>query len=154
MNFKAKKLLLILELNETMLFIKNERTKVKDFRLDSLNLKFDDKIDHYNLMFRKGKNEFLEYAFGTDRNHVDVAVWTDLDKEMAQPVCQKFFGRHSRDLLFVLPTNRELYIKDNSTNTDSLKIPRNLNVVFNNFPGYSSTNTLLLTCHPNTLSEY
>ena len=98
-------------MNETLLYIKNDRSKIKDFGLDSLNLQFDTKVDNYSVLFRRGKGELLDYLFSIDKDKIDVAVWTSFDNKMTEALCKKYFGRFFRDLLFVLPTNRALYAK-------------------------------------------
>ena len=85
---------------------------MKDFAVDQLDLKFDIKIGNYSVLFRKGKPELLDYFFQIDKDKIDVAVWTSFDQSLAEPICQKYFGRFFRDLLFVMPTNRALYAND------------------------------------------
>ena len=55
MNFRPKKLLLILELNETLLYLKNDRSKVKDFAEEQMKLQYDDKFGNHSVIYRKGK---------------------------------------------------------------------------------------------------
>lgn len=59
MSFKAKKLLLILELNETVTFIKNFKSQMKDFGSDAFKIKYDVEVGNYGLLFRNGRPEFL-----------------------------------------------------------------------------------------------
>ena len=91
--------------------MRNERSKTKDFGIDLLNLKYDTTINNYNVLFRKGKVELMEYLFSVDKDKFDVGVWTSMDGQLAETMCKKYFGRYFRDLLFVLPTNRALYAK-------------------------------------------
>ena len=92
--------------------------------------------------------------FNLSKEHVDVGVWSSLDSNLTQTVSQKYFGRYYRDLLFVLSTNRGLYAPPGTEPQDPIKIPKELNSVYNNFPGYTSTNTLVLASQSNTLSEH
>lgn len=73
---------------------------------------------------------------------------------MAEIISQKFFTRYFRDLLFILPTNRALYSTSNTEPQDALKIPKELNSIFTKFPGYSVTNTLVLSSTPNGIAGY
>lgn len=42
MAFNAKKMLLILELNEALLYLKNNKSKIKDFQNDMYKMKYDE----------------------------------------------------------------------------------------------------------------
>lgn len=54
--FKVKKLLLVLELNEALVYIKNQKSKMKDFNSDKYDLKFDCEVEnHYGIIFRNGR---------------------------------------------------------------------------------------------------
>lgn len=55
MTFKPKNLLLILELNETLAFIKNFRSKIKDFSSDAYKIKYDVEANNFGLLFRNGR---------------------------------------------------------------------------------------------------
>lgn len=98
----------------------------------------------------------MDYLFAQDQEHIDVGIWSSLDSKLTQSISQKYFGRYLRDLLFILPTNRALYTKTNVNiePQDPLKIPKELNGLYNKFPGYNNTNTLVLTCLPNMLADH
>lgn len=89
--------------------------------------------------------------FHTDRQDLDVGVWTNFDSTLTQFACQKYFGRYMRDLLFILPTNRALYTSSAGEPQENIRIPRELSGIYNKFSGYDATNTLVLTCLPNTI---
>ena len=73
------------------------------------DLKFDEKIGQYGIIYRKGRLELLDYMLQVDRDKIDVGVWTNFDQNLTETICKKYFGRYMRDLLFVLPTNRALH---------------------------------------------
>ena len=79
-----------------------------------MKVTYHDKINNnYEMAYRNGKQELLESFFHVQRDKIDVGVWTNLDSQIGEIACQKYFGRYYRDLLFVLPTNRALYSNNN-----------------------------------------
>ena len=150
MQFKAKKLLLIMQLNQTLLFIHNQKSQVKDLALPTLNIKYHDHFEHYDLLYRRGKGQFLQYIFTVENKNIDFAIWSNLDQNLTQLVAQRYFGRFQRQLLFIIATNRGLYPQA-LTHERTIKIPKKLQNVYSRFEGYNATNTLVLSSEPNTL---
>jgi|JI6StandDraft_1071083.scaffolds.fasta_scaffold324736_1 hypothetical protein len=86
------------------------------------------------------------------KQDIDVAVWSDLGNEFTNDLCHKYFTRYYRDLLFILATNRGLY-GDHPEHT-SIKIRKDLDMIYNRFQGYNSTNTLVVTTTPNLMEKH
>jgi len=82
MNFQPKKLLLVFELSNTLLHIRN--VKSRSFTpISTKPITFHDSIidDHYKISYRKGREEFLDYFFREEAKNIDVAVWSNLNHE-------------------------------------------------------------------------
>lgn len=82
-----------------------------------------------------------------------MAVLTNLDAKLADPLVKKYFGRHFRNLLFVLPTNRSIYgVADQPEKNIGIK--KDLSTIFNNFQGYEETNTFVISSTSNLIETY
>lgn len=105
-----KKVLIAFDLNKTLLYAhKNSRANhLGDFRsLDAIAP--SDTVEGYNLYFRNGRAELLDFLFMESSDLFDVGVWSSLDADMTGHFAKSFFGRYYRNLEFVVATRREEY---------------------------------------------
>ncbi len=56
MSFKAKKILLILEINQVLFYINNPKSKSIDFLNVKSPIQYHDSLDIYQINYRRGKN--------------------------------------------------------------------------------------------------
>ena len=71
---------------------------------------------------------------------------------MTNDLCHKYFTRYYRSLLFILATNRGLY-GDHPEHVP-IKIRKDMDGIYNRFPGYSSSNTIVTTILPNLVDQH
>lgn len=86
------------------------------------------------------------------KQDIDVAVWSDLGNNFTNELCHKYFTRYYRDLLFILATNRGLY-GDHPEHT-SIKIRKDLDMIYSRFQGYDCTNTIVISANPNLIEKH
>lgn len=109
MATSKSKLLIILDLNETLLLLFKKARAVSFGGSDELlrTMKYDETVGPYQVRYRGGRTQFLEAMFHTHQDKFETAVWSTLSREDTQSICTSYFGRYYRNLLFVLPTRRE-----------------------------------------------
>lgn len=105
-----KKLLIIFDLNETLLLLRRTKKAILT-GTESLyeNIKFDEELSPYKVRYRAGRPQFLESMFTINPEAFDIAIWSSLNSEDTQLITSNYFGRYYRNLLFVAPTRREDY---------------------------------------------
>lgn len=119
------------------------------------DVKFDDKVSPYHVRYRGGRPYFLESMFTVNHKDFDVAVWSSLNPQDTQILTSNFFGRYYRNLLFVAPTKREEYEgKQGRENFAPIPIQRDLGQIFQKFPQYEQSNTIVFTTQKNLLAKY
>lgn len=52
----AKKLLLILELNQTLVYVHNNKTKLVDFGTSNLKINYNSSFEQFDFLYRSGRN--------------------------------------------------------------------------------------------------
>jgi hypothetical protein len=134
MSTVGKKFLVIMEINNILFYINNPKAST-NFNIQHIPVKYSDTYNQLEISNRKGKTELLNHLFINLKKDVDVAVWSNLSNEFTNDLCHKHFTRYYRDLLFILATNRGLY-GDHPDHTP-LKIRKDLNSIYNKFPGYN-----------------
>lgn len=135
MTSSTKKFLLILEMNNVLLYMNDPKFKIVDSPINRIPVTYHDTYKNLQVSHRRGKAEFLNDLFINMRTDIDVAVWSNLDSEFTNDLCHRYFTRYYRDLLFVLATNRQLY-GDNPLHTP-IKIRKDLSNIYNRFQGYN-----------------
>lgn len=66
-------------------------------------------IEGYNLYYRNGRPELLDFLFMENKDLFEVGVWSSLDSDYTGHFAKSFFGRYYRNLGFVVATRREEY---------------------------------------------
>lgn len=110
MSRNIKKVLVTFEMNKTLLFA-HKPTRVKTFgELSQLEqIPRHDHAGGYDLYFRGGRPELLEFLFMENRELFEVGVWSSLDADNTSLMAKSFFGRYYRNLAFAVATRREEY---------------------------------------------
>jgi len=109
MSTAAKKFLVILELNNVLLYLNDPKAKVIGDPANRIKVPYQDQYKNLSLSYRRGKPEFLNHLFINMKQDVDVAVWSDFNAEFTNDLCHRYFTRYFRELFFILATNRALY---------------------------------------------
>ena len=106
---KAKKFLVILELNNVLLYL-NDPSKAKvDLSTNHVKVNYQNTYKGLQMSIRGGRMELLNHLFIHLRRDIDVAVWSQFNNEYTNDLCHQYFTRYYRDLLFIMATNRALY---------------------------------------------
>lgn len=139
--------MVIFDVSKTLL-LAEQSGKVKHFDNRSIleNFRPDDKYEQYNIYWRKGRSDLLDFFFVKNYNYFDVGVWSSLDRDRTSYLTKSFFGRHYRNLLFVSATNRESYEgyrPDYGVNP--IPIGRDLTQITKKFPQYELNNTIVVS---------
>jgi len=120
----------------------------------------DDKAPNYktkdfNLYFRQGRNELLDFLFMKNRGFFEIAVWSSLDKDFTSTFTKLFFERYYRNLMFISATKREEYegIKDHYS-PEPIPIRRDLNQIFQKFPEFDMNNVVVVSTEKNMMDLY
>lgn len=105
-----KKVLVAFDLNKTLLYA-NKKSRVQQFNELRLleNIQPSDTVEGYNLYYRNGRPELLDFLFMENSELFQVGVWSSLDSEFTGHFAKSFFGRYYRNLSFVIASRREEY---------------------------------------------
>lgn len=106
-----KKILVTFDLNKTLLYACKKSqiaNGLTDLRLLQ-NIVPSEQIEGYNVYFRNGRPELLDFLFMENSSLFEVGVWSSLDSDFTGHFAKSFFGRYYRNLAFVAATRREDY---------------------------------------------
>ncbi|EAR95992.1 hypothetical protein TTHERM_00125580 (macronuclear) [Tetrahymena thermophila SB210] len=151
-----KKVLITFDLNKTLLYA-YKKSKVQHFNDLRLleNIQPSDQVEGYNLYFRNGRPELLNYLFMENSDLYQVGVWSSLDADFTGHFAKSFFGRYYRNLAFVIATNRVEYEGNlKQVSVEPLQIKRNFHQIQDKFPGFEHNNIMMVSNYKNLVDEY
>jgi hypothetical protein len=158
----VKKVLLILELEGTLMMTRPRNAKLRTFGNTELVLPEapDAQTPKLDLYYRRGRVELLSTLFTMQNPFYEVAVWSCLDRESTEVLSKKYFDRHYRKLLFVSATSTEDYLTpsqrkfQDEAGRKSMAIDRNLGPMFERFNDYNPSNTIMVSPFRNLNDNY
>ncbi|CAD8079659.1 unnamed protein product [Paramecium primaurelia] len=151
-----KKILVITDISRTLLLAERLGKQLYlDKRRELDNIKPNDKYENYSIIWRPGREFFLDSLMIKYRDRFDVAVWSSLDRDKTAAFAKSFFGKHFRNLLFVSTCNREQYEgTQKEYSTEPIRIDRDLSLIHQKFPDYDLPNIVMVNVLPNLLEQH
>ncbi|CAD8188206.1 unnamed protein product [Paramecium octaurelia] len=151
-----KKILVITDISRTLLLAERLGKQLYlDRRRELDNIKPNDKYENHSIIWRPGREFFLDSLMIKYRDRFDVAVWSSLDRDKTAAFAKSFFGKHFRNLLFVSTCNREQYEgTQKEYSTEPIRIDRDLSLINQKFPNYDLPNIVMVNVFPNLLEQH
>lgn len=93
-----RKLLCVLELENTLLMTKRVDSTIKTFSSNAQGKKLDFQKDGIGLFFRRERESLLDTIFKKvdlakeTNTNIEYAVWTSLDRKLAEMATRVYFG--------------------------------------------------------------
>ncbi|EGR28338.1 hypothetical protein IMG5_177980 [Ichthyophthirius multifiliis] len=157
-SFYSYKLVLIaFDINKTILYA-HKKTKLLNLNLEKNleNVKSNEHIEGYDIYYRNGRPELLDFLFVENAQLFDIGVWSSLDKDYTGHFAKSYFGRYYRNLQFVIACKRETYEGVlRQTSVEPLQIHRDFKQLQEKFQDqYTNNNIIMISNYPNLTDSY
>lgn len=157
----SKKCLLILDMN-CMLGYRQYKNVFKSEIKNIEGVKPHLESDNFVTIYRPNFELFMHTLFSKKSDFIDVAVWSNQNKDETDIQLNEYFRNMKHQLKFVLfsknSNNLDYYSlffnKKEASQLIPYAIDRNLDIVFNKHTKYNKQNTLLISNFPNLNKKF